>query len=359
MPGYASAAGIAQIRRRQPLRSPSWPHDGQTSELILAASADGVLAVDEQGVVRYCNRAAEELLGRPPGSLAGSRLGTELGPGQAGELELSLPGGVHRVLEQRVTTAVLDDERLRIVSLHDITHRKQSERALEAALERQSSDLAVAGHELRGPLAAIGVLAHVLADDQITLEPGDRAAVAARVADHAGRLQLLVSRLLTSAQIDAGAATHTRGPVPLAAVIAEQLMAAGREGSEGVTVTCANDLTVLADRDDVAMMLGNYLDNALIYAVAPIEILATAQDGVARIEVADCGPGVPDSFMPRLFERFARAPGAGLRGEGIGLGLWIVRTLARANDGDAWYERGPGHGSRFCLRLPLAGAGMP
>ncbi len=275
-------------------------------------------------------------------------------PGQAGELELVLPGGAERVLDVRVSTAVLDGEALRVTCLCDITHRRQSERSLRAGLERQSADLAVAGHELRGPLAAIGVLAHVLADDQITLDQADRAAVAARVADHAGRLQLLVSRLLTSVQLDADPTRRARGPVRLTPAIAEQLMAAGRAGAEGVTVTCPDDLTVLADRDDVAMMLGNYLDNALTYAIPPVAVLAGSVDGVARIEVTDGGPGVPDSFAPRLFERFARAPGARLRGEGIGLGLWIVRTLARANDGDAWYERSPGGGSRFVLRLPLA-----
>ena len=329
--------------------------DRPASEIILAAAAGGVLVTDEYGVVRYGNRAAEELLGQPAGSLAGRRLGPEpVVPGQDGELELSLPGGSARVLDVRVSTAVLNGEALRIACLCDITHRRQSERSLRAALERQSADLAVAGHELRGPLAAIGVLAHVLADDQIALDQADRAAVAARVADHAGRLQLLVSRLLTSVQIDAEQTRTAPGPVRLNPVIAEQLMAAGHAGAEGVTVTCPDDLTVLADRDDVAMMLGNFLDNALTYARPPVAILADAGDGVARIEVSDAGPGVPDSFVPRLFERFAREPGARLRGEGIGLGLWIVRTLARANDGDAWYERGAGGGSRFCLRLPLA-----
>ena len=329
--------------------------DRPASEVILAALAGGVLVTDVDGEVRYCNLAAEDLLGQPAGSLTGRRLGPEpLVPGQAGVLDLVLPGGAERVLDVGVSTALLDGEPLRIACLWDITHRRQSERSLAATLDRQSADLAIAGHELRGPLAAIGMLAHVLADDQIALDLADRAAVAARVADHAGRLQLLVSRLLTSIQIDAEPARPARSPVRLAPLITEQLMAAGRPGAAGVTVTCPDDLTVLADSDDVAMMLANYLDNALVYARPPVAIAAGVSDGVARIEVSDGGPGVPDSFVPRLFERFARAPVARLRGEGIGLGLWIVRALAWANDGDAWYERAPGGGSRFCLRLPLA-----
>ncbi|HEX9064744.1 MAG TPA: ATP-binding protein [Streptosporangiaceae bacterium] len=328
----------------------------QASEVILTATADGVLAIDENGLVRYCNPAAEELLGQPAGSLTGRRFADLAGltPGLPSELELNLSGGTDRVLDLRVSTAALNGHQLRIAAMRDITYRRQSERSLEAALERQSAALAVAGHELRSPLAAIGVLAHVLADDQIALGPADRAAVATRVAEHAGRLQLLVSRLLTSAQIDAETARPAGSPVGLATVIGEQLHAAARPGAHEVTVSCPDDLTVLADRDDLATMVANYVDNALTYARPPVAITASAADGAAVIEVCDNGPGVPDSYVPRLFERFSRAPDAGLCGEGVGLGLWIVRTLARANNGEAWYERGPGGGSRFCLRLPLA-----
>jgi signal transduction histidine kinase len=254
----------------------------------------------------------------------------------------------------RLSAATVNGESLRIAVIRDITQRKQAERSLDAAFERQSAALAVAGHELHGPLAAIGVLAHVLADDQVTLSPADRKSVASRIADHAGRSQRLIGRLLTSARIDAKAIKPARRQVRLASVIDDQLMAADRKGAEEVTVSCPVDLTVLADRDELAMMLGNYLDNALTYARPPIAVQAAAEAGTAQIEVSDAGPGVPDSFAPHLFERFTRAPGAGLRGEGMGLGLWIVRTLAQANEGDAWYERGLAGGSRFCIRLPLA-----
>ena len=101
-------------------------------------------------------------------------------------------------------------------------------------------------------------------------------------------------------------------------------------------------------------MLGNYLDNALTHGRPPVEIRATERDEVVEIRVSDCGPGVPESFVPRLFDRFARvaAPGSAHRQEGTGLGLWIVATFATANGGAAWYEPGPR--SAFCLRLPIA-----
>ncbi len=102
------------------------------------------------------------------------------------------------------------------------------------------------------------------------------------------------------------------------------------------------------------MMLANYLDNALAYGEPPVEIQAAEREGYAEIQVTDHGPGVPGPFVPHLFERFTRVPGTEDKAEGTGLGLWIVRTFARANGGDAWYEPAGTRGSCFCLRLPLA-----
>jgi signal transduction histidine kinase len=73
-----------------------------------------------------------------------------------------------------------------------------------------------------------------------------------------------------------------------------------------------------------------------------------------EVRVCDGGPGVPEEFRPHLFERFSRGPDTARQAQGSGLGLWIVRSLARANGGDALYEPGESGGSCFGLRLPQA-----
>jgi signal transduction histidine kinase len=329
--------------------------EGDISQLIVAASADGIVAVDDQGVIQVCNRAAEELLARPAHELIGAPFGFPVVAGRAAEVELMLPGGGERVVEMRATTATLEGQHLTIAALRDVTHRKQAERDLQAALEHQNVVVAIAAHELHNPLAAISVLAHVLQDQHDTMTSAQRARIIDQIAERTVRLQLLVRRLLTASGIDAAGVRPTFGRVPVLEIIVEQLADISAEPGE-IQVSCSPGLTVIADRAEFSMMLANYLDNALTYAGPPVEIQAAEREGCAEIRVTDHGPGVPASFIPHLFERFARAPETEHKAEGTGLGLWIVRAFAHANSGDAWYEPNRTGGSSFCLRLPLAQA---
>ena len=327
--------------------------ESDISRLIVAASADGIIAVDDQGIIRVCNQAAEELLDRPAAELIGAPFGFPVVAGRAAEVELMLPGGGERVVEMRATTTTLEGQRLHIAALRDVTHRRKAERELQAALEHQNVVVAIAAHELHNPLAAISVLAHVLRDQHDAMAPAQRARIIDQIAERTTRLQLLVRKLLTASSIDAAGVRPLPGQVPVLEIIVEQLADIGTRPGE-IQVSCSPGLTIIADRAEFSMMLANYLDNARAYGGPPIEIQAAEREGCAEIRVADHGPGVPAPFIPRLFERFTRAPETEHKTEGTGLGLWIVRTFAHANGGDAWYEPGGTHGSCFCLRLPLA-----
>jgi signal transduction histidine kinase len=330
-------------------------NETSTDDMIratLAAATDGIMAIDDRGTIRFGNRAAADLLGLPAHDLVGRRLGHDLIAGQASEIELKVPGRGMRVLDARTSATKLSGERILVAVLRDVTQRKQSELALEAALEQQSAALAVAAHELQSPLAAMGVLARVLGDRQLSMALPERAKIAERMGELADRLQMMMRRLLTSVRIEAGDSRGEPEPVRVLEVIIDQL-ALVDAAPDAVSVSCSPGLTIAVDRAELTMMLANYVDNALTYGKPPVEIAATEEDRWAVIAVTDHGPGVPRSFEPLLFERFARAPEAERKAAGIGLGLWIVRTLAKANGGDAWYEPCDGGGSRFVLRLPV------
>ena len=100
-------------------------------------------------------------------------------------------------------------------------------------------------------------------------------------------------------------------------------------------------------------ILTNLLTNAARYGQPPIRLDAVPNGSMVEVRVCDAGPGVADELRPQLFRKFVR--GAGRRDRGTGLGLFIVRELARRQGGDAWYERTSGGETCFCFTVPRAG----
>jgi signal transduction histidine kinase len=346
-PGRKAAAGSG----------PGWADEdgisGTIDQVIVSASADGIVAVDEQGIVRLCNPAAAELFDRPAQELVGSPFGFPIVAGAATEIDLMLPSGGRRVVEMRVTATTLEGEPLYVAALRDITRRDHAERALAAALERQNVAVSIAAHELHNPLATISILVDVLRDRLVALAEDQKAEIIDRIADRTARLQGLVRKLLTAATIDATGTSARVERVTVLEVILERLGELDKRAPD-VHLSCSATLVALVDRKEFSAMLENLLDNAFAYGRPPIEVSARAQNGWVRIRVCDHGSGVPKAFVPRLFERFSREPGVDQETEGTGLGLWIVRRLAQGNGGDTWYETGKDGGACFCLRLRRA-----
>jgi signal transduction histidine kinase len=322
------------------------------AQVVVSASADGIVAVDDQGIIRLCNPAAEALLARSATQLVGSEFGFPLADGVA-EIDLVLPRRHSRVVEMRVTSTTWDNKRLHVAALRDVTQRRQLEAGLETALERQNTVVAMAAHELRNPLAAIAVLAHTLRDRNTRLTNEQRADIIDRIAERTDRLQALLRKLLTAARIDAAGPAATPEPVPVLEFLLEHLAAFEPKDAD-VRVACDPQLVALVDRAHLGEMLTNHLENALAYGRPPVDIQVTGYHNRVEIRVCDHGPGVSAAFAPRLYERFSRDPLAQQHCEGSGLGLWIVRNLARANSGEAWYEADQDNGACFCLRLRRA-----
>jgi signal transduction histidine kinase len=324
--------------------------------VIVSVSADGIVAVDGQGIVRLCNPAAAELFARSAQDLVGAPFGFPIVAGAATEIDLVLPGGGRRVVEMRVTVTTLEGEPLYVAALRDVTRRSHTEGELAAALDRQNVAVSIAAHELHNPLAAISVLVDLLRDHLVALAEEQKADIVDRIADRTARLQGLVRKLLTASTIDAKGASARVERVTVLEVILERLGELDRR-SKDVRLSCSAELVALVDRKEFAAMLDNYLENALAYGRPPIDVSVCGYEDRVDVRVCDHGAGVPKDFVPRLFERFSREPRVDRETEGTGLGLWIVRRLAQGNGGDAWYETGENGGACFCLRLRQAPVG--
>jgi signal transduction histidine kinase len=322
------------------------------SSVVVATTGDGIVVVDDHGTILLCNAAAQRLLDRPAAQLVETPFGYPLAEGVT-DIELILPGGHSQVVEMRVTSATWENKRLHVAALRDMTRHRQLEADRQAALERQNIVVGVAAHEMRNPLAAIAVLTDILRDQNAALSQKQRAATIDRIAERTHYLQALISKLLTTARIDSAGPGSIPERVPVLEILLERLIDVEIDHL-GIHLSCNPDLTALADRGELAEMLTNYLENALSHGQPPIEIRAELHSNHIEVRVTDSGPGVPETFVPELFDRFTRGPAVLRDEDGTGLGLWIVRRLAQANGGEAWYEPGDDGGACFCLQLRRA-----
>ena len=116
--------------------------------------------------------------------------------------------------------------------------------------------------------------------------------------------------------------------------------------------------TIMGDPDEVRAAISNLVDNAVKYSISPAKVTVETSpldSKYVQVRVKDQGPGIPKVELKQIFKRFYRVPGPlATRVKGTGLGLFIVRSVAKRHGGRAWAEsEGPGRGSTFVLQLPI------
>jgi PAS domain S-box-containing protein len=223
---------------------------------------------------------------------------------------------------------------------------------LQRAAEEQSQFLAVTAHELRTPVGVLSGAAGLLAEHWTTLTQDERAELFESMASSALRLRRLLDELLTASRLQSGAIEFRLAPTPLAAVLSAAVARAqgSDPGAQIVLSTPPPALLVRVDTDRFAQAVDNLINNALRHGVPPVHVTAIETGDSVEIRVSDAGRGVPFHLREQLFQRFATGEDA----SGTGLGLFIVRELARAHGGEATYELpGPGRPSgTFVISLP-------
>lgn len=212
--------------------------------------------------------------------------------------------------------------------------------------------VAMTAHELRNPIAAVLGSAETLEQYWDSLDEPTKRKLVSAIARQGVQLKRLVSDLLALSRLEAGSLPVNPADRVLAPILETAVANLARD-IPNIEIDCPSDLVVHADPDRVEQMVSNYLTNAGKYGVPPVLVSARAADGSVEIRVRDHGDGVPQGSIPRLFERYSEA--ANSRRGGIGLGLYIVRGLAEAQGGEAWYEESPGGGACFVVRLPTGG----
>ncbi len=353
---------------------------------IIERLPDGIVIVDHHGNIRFANPAAEYLFDRGAHELVGTEFGFALVVGETTEIEIVQRGGggvVHA--ELRVVETEWEDEQVELVSLRDVTDRKQAEeRAQQLVFEREarleaeaasrakSEFLAIMSHELRTPLNA------VLGYSEL-LELGISGPLTEKMREQVGRIRMsakhllgLVNDILDLAKVEAGRLSVSSGPASAAAsveaaiaLIQPQSIARGLELT--VTPIAEPSPIYLGDDERVRQIIVNLLSNAVKFTTPggkiTVEVGRTSSpDSAARLAVhrqyvsfriADTGSGIAEEKLHSIFDPFVQVDSGHSRArEGSGLGLTISRRLARLMGGDLTVSTKLGEGSTFTLWLP-------
>jgi PAS domain S-box-containing protein len=335
--------------------------EGVGDYAIFMLDANGYIISWNLGAERAKGYVAEEVLGRhfsifyPPEAIAKNHPQYEL---RVAEAEGRYEEEGWRVRKDGsmfwanvVITALRDRKTGRLLGFakvtRDITERRRLLENLEAAAAERTQLLAVTAHELRTPVAVVTGFASTLQNHWDELEDAERRDMIASLARGGERLSRLVDDLFTSARLESGALELQRSEFDLTQLLNEIATDTGRDD---VRVEGDDNIIVSADRGRTQQMITNYVTNALRHGSPPVCVNVSTDAGMALVKVSDAGPGVRQNILPRLFARFS---GSG-KADSTGLGLFIVRELARAQGGDAWYEPSPA-GSTFMFTLPLSG----
>jgi two-component system, OmpR family, phosphate regulon sensor histidine kinase PhoR len=337
-------------------------HDRARTDAILAGMVEGVMVVSAQGRVQLVNRAAREMLGLDDSAIGGHYLESVRHPATGALLTGTLAGGQPTSLEfapartpgRRVVaraaavSAPAGDGA--VLVLHDITDLRRADRV-------RRDFVANVSHELRTPLTAIRGYVEALSDEPAGSD--DRARFLEVIARQVTRMERLVKDLLRLAALDARQEPVERADCPLQPLMAGAVadlatVIAARRQHVDVQV----DPEVAVVRTDAAKLqdvLRNLIENAVNYSPegCRIAVAARPEAGTCLITVSDEGPGIPDSDLERVFERFYRVDKARSRESGgTGLGLSIVKHLVELLGGRVWAANRPEGGARLSVSLP-------
>lgn len=346
---------------------------------ILNQLPDPLFVLEASGRVIYCNAAATPLIGS---NAVGKHVATVLRSaplitaiediikgGKAQSIEYRVPVPIERYfnafiapIETESTKTSSDPDpangQLVLVLLHDLTDAKRVE-------SMRVDFVANASHELKTPLASMSGFIDTLRGHAKD-DPEARTRFLDIMAEQAGRMKRLIDDLLSLSRIELREHVRPDSIVDLLSVVndvTDGLTPLAEQNNVEIDIKPSPDLPkVRGDRDELAQVVQNLVDNALRYGRSGKRIVITLSPEIklsrpmVKMAVTDFGPGISRSHLPRLTERFYRVDAAASRAKGgTGLGLAIVKHIVNRHQGVLTMDSEIGKGSTFAILIPVAG----
>jgi PAS domain S-box-containing protein len=338
---------------------------------VIGSIADGVLLVDDAGIVRLWNPSAESITGLASEVVVGRRLEEaipgwpEIAASVVAANDSSSSGGHATVVpididgrELWLSIQGVDFAEGTVYAFRDLTEAHR--------LEQLKADfIATVSHELRTPLAAVHGAAMTLQREEIV--PGGEVfnRLLVMIAEQSDRLAAMVNNILLASRVDSTDLEVATERVDVVALAADVLAAVRALADDRLTFELITppDLPPLAgDREKLRQVITNLVANAAKYSPAGgrIEVELTLRDGELQITVRDEGLGIAADEQSLIFEKFYRADANMTRGvSGSGLGLYISRELVNLMRGTISVQSELGKGSTFVVMLPLIADAPP
>jgi signal transduction histidine kinase len=354
-----------QLREYRQSTTEKIVHLHRTMETTLASFPDPIFVLNNEGHIELKNPAAEDLVSR-------FHLGNELPPRLAAIANKTLETGepflphsfkeavcfriegadkffLPRILPMRNKGEALFGV---AVVLYDVTRF----RLLDSL---KTNLVATVSHELKSPLTSVRLVLHILLEKTVGALTSKQNELLAGARDDIERLLRILNDLLDLTRLEEGCAgLHKERVAPdelLQSVIEEM---SDKASAKGLKISCAVDPDlppVSVDRQRVNHVFTNLVTNAIKHSPPGGEIVlhaVFAGEESVRFSVSDQGPGIPEEYQTRIFDRFFRVPGQ--TRTGAGLGLSIAREITVAHGGRIWVKSKPGQGSAFYVLLNTA-----
>jgi two-component system, OmpR family, sensor histidine kinase SenX3 len=214
-------------------------------------------------------------------------------------------------------------------------------------------------HELKTPVASIRLFLETLQTHAV--EEAKRKEFYRIMLEDSDRLLATIEQVLRTGRAGSARRKVQRVPIDLATVVRESLArvrTAHHVPDGALEYRPGPDITILGDPGEVEAAVSNLIENAVKYSGDRVHVAVEVETAgkYASLRVKDQGAGIPRAELKRIFKRFHRVPGPlATRVKGTGLGLFIVRSVAKRHGGRVWAEsEGPGRGSTFLLQFPIA-----
>ncbi len=329
------------------------------AEAVINSLKDASIGIDKNNVILFANYQALQLLGLPSEEVVGKNVDelktkNDLFGFLTGN-ETNVPFKV--VVENRENYFVKEvieiehgNAKNKVIVLKNITSFKE----LDVA---KTNFISTISHELKTPLASSDFSLKLLEDERVSKLSPEQKELIIHLKEDNQRMLKILSELLNMSQAEAGKIQLNIQRVHPLQIIENAIQAVSGNAKERdveIKNNSEKDLPEIeADADKTTWVLNNFLTNAVKYSYtnSTIEVEASSEDNNVIFSVTDHGPGIDETYLPRLFERYFQVPGS--KEKGTGLGLAISKEFVEAQGGNIWVESEIGKGSIFKFMLPV------